>query len=774
MNEIKNHCYEFGAFRLDPAEHALLHDGQVVHLPPKAFETLLVLIEHHGHLVEKDELLDEVWSGSFVEEANVAKHVSILRKLFSGYESQEPFIVTVPKHGYRFVAPIHEIDLESNGHGKSRSSNGREIETASPRSSPFLRHAVFQITQHKIVSLLALAILVVGVTAGANYFFLAESASVLTDRDVILLADVENRTGEEIFDGTIKQGLLIQLRQSPFLSILPDSEVRDTLKLMKRSPDERVTREIGREICQRIGIKALIVGTVVKLDRNYSVTLEAIDAETGDSLVITQTQAEGKDGVFGALSNAVTEIRAKLGESLASIETFDKPLKRVTTPSLEAFKAFTMALEMHSKGDRKAAITLFEKAIKIDPEFALAYAYLGNQYDNRRIDLQLQMYLKAYRLRDKVSEREKVILDEYFYGYILMDVDKKLELMKIGKVKYPRDLEIRMAIVRAYFWLGQYEEVVAEAREMSNIDPGFSGFRGHLTAALKKLGRFDEAKETIRKYSQVPDDLRDHLYQIVFVENDSEELHRILESIRKDDKTEVLLLEAAVAGYRGQWRRARGLTDPVIENFIEADSRVSNIQAGQRALWSQMLRAADLGQCRQAKTWGSEILAEGLQKRAGALTARIANALAKCGDLARGQAVISELVKKNPSGTLKAKLWLPIITAEIAFQNGEPEKAIRLMQETEPYERAAGYLTYDIKGRAYLELNENEKAAREFQKILDQRGLDVFSVLYPLAQLGKARAMKDKREYELFFNMWKDADSDLPVLIAAKREYNEL
>jgi DNA-binding winged helix-turn-helix (wHTH) protein len=363
MKGQQNHFYEFGSFRLDPAEHTLLHDGKVVSLTPKVFDTLLILIENNGHLVEKDQLLEQIWADTIVEEANLAKNISILRKVLSEDGLKEPFIETVPKRGYRFVAPVKEI--------KSGNSNPTE---KTPKSKSLNN------SKPKIV-VIAVIFLISAFVFGYYFYSNARNVKPLTDKDVILLTDFENKTGEEIFDGTLKQGLIMQLQQSPFLSIFPDEQAHDTLKLMKRNPDEKITRELAKEICQRQGLKAYIAGTISKLGNIYIVGLETVNTQTGETIALTQEEAESKEKVLKALSVAATKMRGMLGESLAQIEELNKPLN-VTTSSLEALQAFAMAKESAIKGNSFERIQHGKRAIEIDPNFASAYVSLSVGYWN--------------------------------------------------------------------------------------------------------------------------------------------------------------------------------------------------------------------------------------------------------------------------------------------------------------------------------------------------------------------------------------------------------
>lgn len=748
MEAQSKHCFEFGHFRLDPAEHTLLHDGHVVPLTPKAFETLLVLIEHHGHLVEKDELLDKVWAGSYVEEANIAKHVSMLRKVLSENGLEEPFIDTVPKHGYRFVAPINEIELESESNEEDRTAS-------------VLGNAVGQIKQRKILSFIVIAIFAVGLTAAANYLFLNGTSPVLTDKDVILLADFENKTGEDIFDGTLKQGLMVQLQQSPFLSIFPEQRVRNTLRQMKRPPDGPVTKDIAMEICKRQELKALIAGSIVRLDKKYALTVEAFNARTGETLAIAQIEAAGKDQVLSALSEAASEMRRKLGESLALIERFDKPIAKATTSSLQALQAFSAAQELRVTGKPGKAIALLKRAVEIDPEFAMAYLTLGLLYgETARGDLAIEAIRKAYELREKASEREKVTI-EFIYNQSIGNMPASIETLEIGKEMYPRDSGMANDLAYHYNLTGQYEKALTESLEAIKLAPNGALPNANLSNAYIGLGRFEDAKKVIEKERGRGRDNKfwhRDLYSIAFHMKDAESMKRELDWFKgRPDEFWALNLEGLTAAYGGKWKRSRVLFEEALD--LAEKSGVKQVSTAFVGLIG--LKAAIIEHCDQEDNF-------------------FIHPWASCKQLSEEEEILGKMLRNSN----KAKqnngggdvLYLPMMKAVVELRKGDAGEAIKTLEETRPMEHSpASYFGPQyLRGIAYLRLNQNEKARIEFRKILDRPGESPLSILYPLAQLGMARAQKDRATYEKFFEIWKDADEDLPIMIEARKEYEDL
>ena len=751
MNTQNKQVYEFGSFRLDSTEHTLSLDGKIVPLTPKVFDTLLILIENNGHLVEKEELLEKLWADTVVEEGNLAKNISVLRKLLSEDGLKEPFIETVPKRGYRFIAPVREVKAE----------NSQLVEKTS-------KSGLFQNPKTKI-AVIATALLISGFAVGYYFYSKTISAAPLTDKDVILLTDFENKTGEDIFDGTLKQGLWIQLQQSPFLSIFPDSKAHETLKLMKRNPEEPITRELGRDICQREGLKAYIVGTITKLGSIYVIGLEAVNGQTGERIVLTQTQsgADDQKNILAALSKAATEMRKKLGEPLAQIAKSDKSLEEVTTSSLEALKAFTMARESERRNDLSEWILHCRRAIKIDPSFAMAYKSLAIVYFNRfEYTLAEEADRKAYELRERLSEREKLWVLAGHYRWT-QEVDKHIATLKLLKSMYPREPDAMNDLGLEYRWIGDYEKALEEFRLAENTPPKDLLIFANLVKAYMHLNRYEEAKKAVEKAVKNGFE-RQHfeylLYLLAFINNDEAEMQRVVEL--KNGKIHPLM-RIRLRAYSGQWQQSMKFYRQQIN--LEGQDITKEPHAIQNA--DRAKRAAEIGQCSQAQSLANDSLK---RFRSWVLMWRATFAFARCGNISRTQSLINEIQEKYPDSTYYNGFGIPIYKALIELNKDNPKEAIKLLETVRRYESGSFYWVQTVRGEAYLKLNENEKARIEFQTILDHRGWYPLSPLYPLAQLGKARAMKDKREYEKFFEMWKDADEDLEILIEAKKEYENL
>jgi serine/threonine protein kinase len=613
----------------------------------------------------------------------------------------------------------------------------------------------------------------------AYVFFLRPRASPLTSKDTILIADFDNKTDDAIFDATLKQGLAVQLQQSPFLNLLADAQARQTLRLMNRAPDERITRDVAREICQRQELKALIAGSIARFDRNYSLTLEAINCQTGESIALTQAQADGKDQVLGALSRAAADLREKLGESLNSIKSFDVPIDQLTTGSLDALKAYSLAFDRSNRGKYFESVPLFRHATELDPNFAYAYALLaGNYVILNQPRHAAENAARAFALKDRVSEREKLYITNYYNVAALGELNKSVEDLEIYKRTYPRDFRPPGNLSLTYSLLGQFDKVVAEARESVTLNPNISAWHVMLGTGLIRLNRFAEAKEAFqRAFDLNLDDPRLHagLYQIAFIDNDTTAMQHQIDWARgQPEEYFAADWQTRTTAGLGKWRQSQDLARRAIDLATRVD--VKEVAASYAA--EQALTAAILGECEQAKSYDALSLA---LERNQVTLARVALSQALCRDTSQAQSFIEELTKQRPSDTIVNGLWVPIIRAAIELAHGNAAKAVEMLEPTRSYEAGAEFWPQYVRGLAYLKLNKGTEAAAEFQTILDHRGRAPLSILHSLAQRGLADAAAvsgDKaiarKLYDNFFALWRDADSDLRVLQQARQEYEKL
>ena len=605
------------------------------------------------------------------------------------------------------------------------------------------------------------------------------SAPTLTEKDTILLTDFVNTTGDPVFEGTLKQALAVQVGQSPFLNIFSEERVRSALRFMGRSPDERVTRDVGREVCQRQGLKAMLVGSIASLGTQYVVTLEAINAQTGDAIAREQSTAENKEQVLRALGDAALELRKKLGESLQSIEKFAAPVEQATTSSLDALNAFSLGVEQQLSGKYLEAIPFLKRATDIDPNFALAHARMSSMYYNSGLhDLAADASRKAYALRDRVSERERLYIAAGYYDNVTGELEQYLETLELWKRTYPNHASPPNNLALKYVELGRFGKAAEEAREAIRLNPNSASGYSLLASAFVGLNRLDEAKATIGQALAEKLDtsaMRRTLYRIAFVQGDAAAMQQQIEWAKgKPDEYVAQNWQAETAAFSGQLRRAREFSSNA---FDLAEHRGLNDVAAQIAAGATA-RDAFLGHCRQVKEQTAKALAISQSQLTMVLAGQ---ALAACGEFGHTQAITAELVRRFPKDTLLHKVSIPLVQARLEMQRGNPALAVQLLEAAGPYEGYALFQIAYLRGQAYLDLRRGPDAAAEFQRILDHKGLQTASAFYPLAHVGLARAAalagdttKAGRAYQDFFALWKDADADLPILQQARRESAKL
>ncbi len=633
------------------------------------------------------------------------------------------------------------------------------------------------------------AVLCAGLFATGLYYR-SHQSKTLTDKDTIVLADFANTTGDPVFDDTLKQALSISLQQSPFLNILSDQKTKKTLSLMGRSVGERLTAEMAREVCQRTESRAVLAGSISSLGTEYIVGLNALDCRTGDQLAQEQAQAARKEEVLNALDKAATKLRAKLGESLTTVQQFDTPIFEATTPSLEALKAFSLGQKVLLEKSGFDAIPFFKRAIELDPNFAIAYSELGTVQGALLVEpgLAAEYIRKAYQLRDRVSERERLEIDSNYYDGVTGEREKAIQNDELWSQTYPRDAGPHNSLAYDYELLGQYEKAVAEGSQAIRLFPNGAVDYSNLMEAYTALDRLDEAKEAYRQavLRKLEDPfLHDDMYAVAFLVGDTEEMKRQVEWSAGKQGAEDLLLSAQsdTAAFYGQLGKAREHSRQAVTSALQSDLKET------AALWqlNAALREAEFGNVEQARQLVTAGLTISSTRDVQTLTALT---LASVGEMARAQAISEELEKQHPLNTFINHYWLPTIRAYNELHRGNPRQAIRLLEVATPYDLAFPSPQFEeggqlypvyVRGKAYLLLNQGAEAANEFRKMLDHSGLLINSPLRALAelQLGRALTMNGdtpggRKAYQDFFALWKDADPDIPVLKEAKAEYAKL
>jgi tetratricopeptide (TPR) repeat protein len=625
-----------------------------------------------------------------------------------------------------------------------------------------------------VVAAAAVAVLIALV--GAWLYFRRTPA--LTERDSIVVADFVNTTGESVFDGTLKEALTVQLDQSPYLNILPESRLREALRYMGRSPDERVSNDVAREICLRAGAKAMLTGSISSLGSHYVITLTAVNAQTGDALAREQVEAESKEQVLKALDRAASSLRRKLGESLGSVQRFTTPLEEATTSSLEALEAFSLGQAEHRKLADDKAMPHLKRSIELDPNFAMAYATLGVVYGNLSEREQASDCLKkAFELKERASEREKLYISAHYYEVVTGQIDKAIEVYESWKETYPRDTVPRDNVALRYGVIGQYDKALANASEAMRLDAKDRFAYQNVAGAYEKLDRYDEAKaiaEQAIAQNVGSEGIHSVLYDIAFIRGDAAGMQREIAWAAGNQEEGYGLFLAAQAEYAlGKMQRAHE-TVTRAANLIERNGlkeAAANARAGETVL------EAALGNIQEAHQKATEALTSPVDRDT---KMTLASALALCGDTNRAQKLIDELAKDSPLDTLLNNLSIPVVRAIIEIQQNNPTRAITLLEAASPYE-LTDYGPMYVRGEAFRRAHEGAEAAAEYQKILDHRGIEPLSPVYALARLGLGRAYalqgqttKARTAYQDFLALWKDADPDIPILKQAKEEYEKL
>jgi eukaryotic-like serine/threonine-protein kinase len=777
--------FEFGSYRLNPTERLLLREEVPVPLPPKAFDALVVMVENRGRLLGKDELLKTVWPDSFVEEANLTQHVSILRKALRDGEDGFQYIETVPRHGYRFIAEVREFS------GNAEANSAPTVLAEAPRA----RHGkVWKIAAPVLLVALLAALVVAG-----DLYYRSHQSKRLTGKDTIVLADFANSTGDAVFDDTLKTALDVSLRQSPFLNVLPDSEVAKTLQQMTLPSSTKLTPEVARELCQRVGSKAFIAGAVGSLGSEYVLGLKAVNCQNGDVLAQEQVTAASKEKVLDTLGEAASKLRGELGESLATVQKFDVPLAEATTSSLEALKAYSLGKKAFNEKGPAAALPYNQHAIELDPNFALGYWTVGADY----LDLGEQgrggeYLIRAFHLREHASEREKLEITASYYRNVTGEVDKAAQIYQEEIESYPRASGAYGGLGSEFADQGQYEKAAEMTWQAVRLASDDVGWYENLATYSLALQRFDDARQIIHEaYAKKMDDSTLHsvLYILAFFAADSGAMAEQQQWFAGKPAYENygLGLASDSEAYGGHLGKARELTKRAVDSAVQSDNKENG------ALWQAIAaqREAAYGNPEHARPLAEEALK--IAPEHPGVTAEAALAFAMAGDAGRAESLAQDLGKGFPLDTQMQLLWLPAIQAQLALDKKNPAAALNALKAASTIELgnipfvpnlSCLYTTY-VRGEAYLAAGNGNAAAAEFQKILDHNGIVWNCWTGALAHLGVARAnalqvktsqgvdadaarVRALTAYKDFLTLWKDADPDVPILKQAKGEYAKL
>ena len=756
---LPTNTVRFGPFQLDLRAAELHNNGTKTRLPDQPFQILVELVEHPGEVVTREELRQRLWrSDTFVDfEHSLNMAVKRLRDSLGDSAENPRYIETLPRHGYRLIVPVE----------------------GSEPTTPAISTSLIR----KVLVLVPVALLLlVAAIAGTVYFRSHPTTPRLTDKDTIVLSDFDNKTGDSVFDDTLKQGLSVQLEQSPFLDLLSERKVNETLKLMGRSPDDRLTANVARDVCQRTGSKAMLTGSIAGLGSQYVIGLKAVNCKTGDVLAEAQEQAAGKEAVLKALDRATISLRGKLGESLSTVQKYDTPLEEATTPSLEALQAYSLGWKMRYAKGETAALPFYRRAVELDQNFAMAYRVMAHIYLNLNESGRMaENARKAYELREKVSERERLNIDGTYYLLVTGELEKVAQACELWRQTYPRDYLAYVELGYVFGLTGKYEKALEEFREALRLEPNDVNNYENLEWAYRALNRLDEAEAVYKQAEERKlenEGLLQNRYQVAFLKGDTAQMVQIFAAAMGKPGAEDILLAtlADTEGWYGKLKDAHELTGRAMDSAQRNDTK-------ERAASYQVaaaLREVEVGNRQQAVT---EIKAASMLTHHW-LWAGGALALARAGDTAGAKKLAAELDKTFPLDTIVQTYWLPMIRAAIALERKDPSRAIELLKVASTIELGAGRISICpayFRGEAYLMLHDGNRAAAEFQKFIDHRGLVANFPWGALARLGLARAYalqgdtaKARTAYQDFLTLWKGADPDVPIYKQAQAEYAKL
>ncbi len=784
--------YRFGVFEVIVESRGLRRNSKRVKLQDQPFQLLLHLLEHPGEIVSRKFLQERLWpENTFVEFGqSLATAVTKLRQALGDDAENPRFVETVPRRGYRFIAPVSVATIQPVGASDSALPDAPRM----PDHRPFLvskinaLQAPFEAVRKrswKLVWYSMVAALLSGVLA--TYWYRREKAFLLLPRDIVVLADFENATGEAMFDDALRQGLIIGLEQSPAIQVLSDRKSAFVLKQMERSPDERMAGPVAIELCQRVGGKVTVQGSISSLGTAYLVGLTAFRCDDGDPIAHEQVTANRKENVINALGRATAQLRARLGESLPSIQSHNAPLELATTPSLDALNTYSRALAVQSHDGDLASIPLFEKAIELDPNFAMAYTELAAIDMNRgESGLARENAIKAYKLRERVTEFEKASIEFWYHVCVTGDLNEAAQVYEIAVENYPASPRFLNDLGLIYGSLGQYEKAVAAFRSTVHIYPIAAATYGNLATALMALNRGDEAGAVLAEADEQhlqTDYLLEVKYWYFFLRGDNEAMQRLVAQASNIPGAQSDLLEdqANSAAYHGRFDRARQLTREAANRMIQEGDRGSAAACwAEEAIWE-----SEAGEFARAH----ESIAKALRlTHSRDIVTLAAQVMARSGEYKQALLFSEKLNKEYPSHTLIQKYWLPVIRAQVALQRGKVPESVAVLSGAEPLEFAISgaintsvlYPAY-VRGQAYLAGKDGDRAAIEFQKIIDHRGMVLNFPLGALAYLGRARAYarmgnssKAREAYLEFFGLWNGADPNILILRQARSEFAKL
>jgi DNA-binding winged helix-turn-helix (wHTH) protein len=796
--ETPSGIIRFGPFEANLRARELRKHGVLVKLSGQPFDILALLLERPRDVITRKELQERLWpADTFVDfEHGMNNAIKKLRTAL-GDDAEHPlYVETLARVGYRFIAPTERLtagEYHSGGEGTGQPGLTSAAEPGD-RSSAEQGKNTLRTKLHRKVGWkyrLSTGVVIALLVLGTAFLLLRRQPIALGEKDSALVADFTNATGDPVFDGTLRQGLAVQLEQSPFLSLVSEERIQQALRLMGQPADARLTPELAQEICVRTGSAAVLEGSITSLGSQYVLGLRAKNCRTGDILDEEQAQAARKEDVLNALSQIASRFRTRVGESLSMVEKHDTPLAEATTPSLEALKAYSAALKVVSSTGSAAALPLFKRAIEIDPKFAMAHAWLGRMYgDIDESSLSAESTGRAWQWRDRASDRERFWINAAYDTEVTGNLKKAEQTCEVWAETYPREAvphDMLSGII--YPVIAKYGQAVEEAKKAVELDPDFAMSYYLLASNYESLDRLGEAANTLQRASERRLEIPDFVilrYDIAFLKDDKAGMEQegTLGESKSGAEVWIRNKEAFALAYSGHLREARRMSRRAVELAQQSgqQERAALCEAG-AAVWEAFLGNAPAA--RRSAMAALELSKDREVVYGAGLT------LALSGDSGRSQTLANDLETRFPEATEVRFSYLPTLRALLALNHGEPSNAIEVLQIAVLYELGAPpssihgffgalYPVY-VRGEAYLAAHKGAEAAAEFQKILDHRGIVVSDPIGALAPLGLARAYalsgdaaKARATYQDFFLLWKNADADIPILKQANKEYANL
>jgi eukaryotic-like serine/threonine-protein kinase len=790
LSTSTENVYRFEEFVLNPRRRMLFRNDSPVSLTPKAFDLLTFLVQNPNRLVTKDEFLHAVWGEAFVEEGNLTRYISYLRKAIGDDAEDTRLIVTIARKGYQFTAQVTASDASNIAEQTQPEPIGKTSSETDPRPAEISsgvkvpKSPSSRLILRKWIPMSALLAVIASVLC---LYWNCRQRVTLSVSDTIVLADVTNQTSDPAFEDALNTVLRYAVGQTPYLNTLSIDKVYGTMAELNLAPTTKMNPEVGRQICLRTNSKLLIATSIADAGNGFRIDLDAADCQSGRNVASIHEFVADRNQVVHVFGAAFVRLRQKLGEPTASLARFNKPLDEALSPSIDALRAGTMGYKRHLAGDFQGAISYYDRALELDPNLAPTYEGLGAAYHELGDEsLTVSAITKAYQLRNRMTEASRLETEYLYYAWVTRDLNKALSVLRQSVQTFPRNVTAHVNLAGCLVLLGQPDKAIDEAREAARLQPTAYTYAKWAITSIR-AERLNEAQAALdeavtRKLHS--SELRDYRIRLAFLQHDQRTMQEQWNQAKdKAEDYELLLSKSEIEEYQGHFRNARELIQQALEVApgapAERRHQISLWQSWPRyALWE-----AECGNSARAKQIASialETVGDRDQEQ------YLALAFARVGDIENARKLVDALDKNSPLDTLVQNYSLPTIRAAMKLNGKDPAGAIAALQPAQQYELTVNpsfngpYPAY-LRGLAYLQLGKGRLAAAEFQKLLDHRGVVGIDVIGALVYVQMARAQKmvgddasARMWYEQFLELWKDADPDIPIFRQAEAEYARL